>query len=163
MGDCQREPGTIPAQTVDKPTTKADSDLETVEEPVTWKPFDNKLENALSQVREWLSSVYSPAQVDRAIKVTPQERAIRFKIWTAVNEYTVVVHIKDEQPLEEAYMGAVASSRTPRVGETWTRGNDLPDGHFGEDLWQKILTAIVRYEAQEVKSDSWKKERPSPE
>jgi len=172
MGDCKREPGsgqdlrnphrnnadaTIPEQIADKLTEPGGNKLETAEKPVAWEPFDSKLENALSQVREWLSSVYSPAQVDRAIQVIPQERRLRFKIWTAVNEYAVIVHIKDERPLEEAYMGAVASRRTPRVGETWTRGNDLPDGRFGEELWRKILAAIVRYEAQEVKSDSWKK------
>ena len=49
-----------------------------------------------------------------------------------------------------SYLGCGASARKPRAGETWTRGNDLPDGKFCEETWRKIVLAIVRYELVEL-------------
>ena len=48
------------------------------------------------------------------------------------------------------YLGCTASSRKPRPGEDWTRGNDLPDGPFSKDTFYAILGAIVCYELKEV-------------
>lgn len=113
---------------------------------------------ALSQIREWLSELYSAAQVDRAVVVQRHKRTIRFKLWTATNEYSVVADLNGPQ----GYLGAFAKSRMSRAGETWHRGNDLPDGNFCEETWRKILEGIVRYEAQEIKSDKWKEEYGEP-
>lgn len=121
------------------------------------------LEQAYETIREWLGAVYRPSQIDRAVHVRPDDGecgAIHVKIWTDTNEYRVRISLKPMGRLEDAYMGASASSRKPRAGEDWTRGNDLPDGGFSEALWQEIMVAIVRYEAQEVKSESWKEDRP---
>lgn len=124
-----------------------------------WNPM---LEQAYEKVREWLRVVYRPSQIDRAVHVRPDDGecgSIYVKIWTDTNEYRVCISLKPTGRLEDAYMGASASTRKPRAGETWTRGNDLPDGRFSDGLWRDILAAIVRYEAQEVKSEKWKEER----
>jgi len=124
-----------------------------------WNPT---LEKAVEQVRAWLGHIYSPSQIGRAVHVRPEDGelgAIHVKIWTDTNEYRIRVAMKPGG-LADAYMGASASTRRPRAGETWARGNDLPDGRFSEELWHRILAAIVRYEAQEIKSESWKKEPP---
>lgn len=120
-----------------------------------WNPM---LEQAYEKVREWLGAVYRPSQIDRAIHVCPdagEYGAIHIKIWTDTNEYRIRIVLMPKE-LENAYMGASAAARKPRVGEDWTRGNDLPDGKFSEKLWLDIMVAIVKYEAQEIKSDRWK-------
>jgi len=44
------------------------------------------------------------------------------------------------------YLGCVASARTVRPGEDWTRGNDLPDGPFAKETFDDIMQAVVAYE-----------------
>lgn len=46
------------------------------------------------------------------------------------------------------YMGGVVSSRLARAGETWLRGNDLPDGEFSRETFEKIMRAVVGYEME---------------
>jgi len=122
------------------------------------------LEQACKKIREWLGEIYRPSQIERAINVRPVDGhgSIHFKIWTSTNEYRIRVALSPTGGLEDAYMGAGASTRKPRAGETWVRGNDLPDGKMSDQLWRKILAAIVRYEAQEIKSESWKEEDAKP-
>lgn len=51
---------------------------------------------------------------------------------------------------DDGYLGCQASTRKPRAGEDWTRGNDLPDGPFTRDTWEKIKNAIIGYELIEL-------------
>ena len=121
-----------------------------------WNPM---LEQAYKKIKEWLGAVYGPSQIEKAVHVRPDDGgrgSIHVKIWTDTNEYRIRVSLRPSGELGDAYMGASASARKPRVGEDWTRGNDLPDGKFSEELWREIMVAIVKYEAQEIKSDSWK-------
>jgi len=133
-------------------------------------------ETAIARIRKWLEPIYGFGHVDRAIcckdelkKHTGEstdipisnkdefkryKQYIYIKIFTAKNEYTIVVHLEDV--LSDSYMGAHASSRISRTGETWTRGNDLPDGKFSDELWLEILQDIVGYESCEIKSEKWK-------
>lgn len=55
------------------------------------------------------------------------------------------------------YLGCIASSRKPRAGEDWHRGNDLADGKFSEETWRRILGDIVSYELVKIA----KKDTPS--
>ena len=48
------------------------------------------------------------------------------------------------------YFRCQVSSRKPRAGEDWTRGNDLPDGKFNEDTWIRIKNAIISYELVKI-------------
>ena len=48
------------------------------------------------------------------------------------------------------YLGCTVSSRKPRPGEDWTRGNDLPDGKFSEKTFISLLGSILFYEAKQV-------------
>lgn len=119
-------------------------------------------EKAIMQMRLWLSCIYSPSKVDRALKVeyisvpdsNVQKLYMRAKVWTVNNVYSITSSIHTLYP--PGYLGLDAQSRKPRTGETWTRGNDLADGDFGEETWHKILCDIVHYEAEEVKSEKWK-------
>ena len=45
-----------------------------------------------------------------------------------------------------SYLGCNVIARKSRAGEDWQRGNDLPDGPFNKETWNKIVYAIVNYE-----------------
>jgi len=122
---------------------------------VTSYEIDEVLEHLLYQLKEWASTIYQNAtKIDRAIKVDKEKRWIHLVIFTHTNKYSIGVHAKDT--IKNSYLGCTARTRKPRVGETWTRGNDLPDGKFNIETWNDILRGIVRYEAQEIKSEKWK-------
>lgn len=46
----------------------------------------------------------------------------------------------------DTYLGCVATSRIVRPGEDWTRGNDMPDGEFSRETFDRIIQGIVGYE-----------------
>lgn len=62
----------------------------------------------------------------------------RLTFCTATQMYSINFH--------DNYLGCGASCRTARPGETWLRGNDLPDGKFSRETWDKILLGILGYE-----------------
>jgi len=77
------------------------------------------------------------------------ECKLRFRIYTFTNSYSIVAVIHQE-PGRNNYLGCIASSRKPRAGENWTRGNDLPDGPLNVETWNKIKNAIVNYELVQI-------------
>lgn len=46
----------------------------------------------------------------------------------------------------DTYLGATVTSRIARPGEGWLRGNDLPDGAFSRETFDKIIRAVAAYE-----------------
>jgi len=48
------------------------------------------------------------------------------------------------------YLGCTASTRKPRPGEQWTRGNHLADGKFSKVTWDRIIRDIVGYELKTI-------------
>ena len=67
---------------------------------------------------------------------------LRVRIYTVTHRYFISAG--------PDYLGCIASTRAPRPGEDWTRGNDLADGKFNHETWVSILTDIVAYELQPV-------------
>ena len=123
---------------------------------------DATLALATATLKAWLAEIYPPAQIDASVAVDVHKRVVVAKIWTATNVYTITSHIKEsgtpEKALAASYLGASACSRLERPGETWHRGNDLPDGRFSAETWREILAGIVRYETQEIKSTRWRED-----
>ena len=70
----------------------------------------------------------------------------RIKIYTFTNYYTISAI---EKP-DGGYLGCVASSRKSRAGESWLRGNDLPDGELTRETWDAILGGIICYELEDI-------------
>ena len=70
--------------------------------------------------------------------------------WITVNFYTdehiYSIHVHWADTMENSYLGSTVSSRKPRPGEVWRRGNDLPDGKYNEETWNNILRGIISYE-----------------
>ena len=114
-------------------------------------------EVVISTVKKWLSEIYSPTELEKAFVIqekysSEKEFHLLIKIFTSVNEYSIGVSIDDNH----SYLGCSATSRKPRTGEDWNRGNDLADGRFCEETWRNILKDIVKYETEQIKSESWK-------
>jgi len=135
--------------------------VHTVPSPINDDP-NEIYEECISQMKKWLSLVYPKSKVDRALKVEYVETNgsnvrklfLKSKIWTLNNQYSIAatIHIGNLP----GYLGCVAIARKERPGETWSRGSDLADGDFNENTWNKIILSIVKYEAEEVKSEKWK-------
>lgn len=70
---------------------------------------------------------------------SPDEYRITIAIYTDRHRYSISASTKN-------YLGCIAQTRKPRAGEDHTRGNDLPDGKFNRDTWDRIIRAIVSYE-----------------
>ena len=98
----------------------------------------------------WKSYVSFENATDITFQDKPDYQAVRMVIYTAQNEYPVVVHIEPGKPIEQWYMGAFGGTRLQRPTEDWTRGNDLPDGSFTFELWQEILNSITQYELLDI-------------
>jgi len=76
-----------------------------------------------------------------------EESRIRILFFTRANRYSIVASFVGRG---EPYLGAQVSSRKPRAGEDWTRGNDLADGLFSEGTWNRILGDIVGSELVDI-------------
>ena len=50
----------------------------------------------------------------------------------------------------ETYLGCGVTSRRARPGEDQHRGNDLPDGPFTRDTYNRIMSGIVGYELKKI-------------
>lgn len=67
----------------------------------------------------------------------------KFCIYTELYIYNISA---EDRKADEGYLGCIVTTRKPRAGEDWNRGNDLPDGKFNYETWTKIKDAIIRYE-----------------
>ncbi len=82
----------------------------------------------------------------------PELEETTIKIYTETNCYRISAFVEkyESGEIKKTYLGCIANSRKPRAGEEGTRGNDLPDGPFTRETWQKILAHIVGYELVKV-------------
>jgi hypothetical protein len=103
-----------------------------------------------SQLVGWLTEIVPYGQIEKYTRKTREgfesnsfntdHRAnhVSYIICTAEHRYSISAH--------PTYLGCIASATRERPGEDWTRGNDLPDGPFCRETWEKIKNAIIRYE-----------------
>ncbi len=80
-------------------------------------------------------------------KRKPGQLGVELVFYTAVNRYTVTVFERANGAFQ---MKCMAHSRMARAGETWLRGNKLPDGPFSREAWNAIMAAVVRYELVKI-------------
>ena len=94
------------------------------------------------------------------------EFRFQFNIYTEIHLYRISAIDRSE---DEGYLGCTSSVRKSRAGEDWTRGNDLADGKFTRETWDRIKNDIIAYEliklAPKVKpaAEGEKKPRESKE
>jgi len=110
----------------------------------------NTVKNWKSQFLGWLKEICPGDDLERYCQILddsnpPGDMSVRF--FSKNYYYTINVHTKSG---EASYLGAFVGCRKPRAGETWHRGNDLPDGKFSKETWDKIKHAMIRYELVKV-------------
>lgn len=82
----------------------------------------------------------------------------QFCFYTDEHKYSITAI---DRKGNKGYLGCTASTRKSRAGEDWTRGNDLPDGPFNKNTWNKIILGILRYEI--IKLSAYKRPEGIPE
>lgn len=95
------------------------------------------------QLEEWFRELlYRTNNVEDHFQFVDREMSINIYFYTKDNRYSITA--------KKEYLGCQVSSRKPRAGEDWTRGNDLPDGKFNRDTWNNIKNAIISYELVKI-------------
>lgn len=102
-------------------------------------------------LRRWFLKDCGPKYKDDDC-ITIEGETGKLKLYTDTNEYSITARPSvDQGPDQESgYLGCVVSSRKPRAGETWTRGNDLPDGVYSDETATSILKGILNYELVKI-------------
>jgi hypothetical protein len=65
------------------------------------------------------------------------------RLYTEEHQYGITAI---DRPDDDGYLSCSVTARKARAGEDWTRGNDLPDGPFNRETWERILNAMINYE-----------------
>ena len=115
--------------------------------------FENAIEGKSKHqlLNIWIAEFVFPGKINDFIQDVSGsgdgEGEIRWKFcfYTHEHKYTIVAHDREN---DEGYLGCTASTRRPRAGEDWNRGNDLPDGPFNKKTWNRIILGILRYELE---------------
>lgn len=131
-----------------------------------------------SEVVSWLTEICRYGKVKDHVTCdhNPDTEAVGFNLYTKEYRYRITCRpfsvMKEEYRNGKkiaaqnsgTYLGATVSTRKPRAGEDWNRGNDLPDGEYSRETWDKIKNAIIAYELVKVhvpkermydKQDNW--------
>ena len=91
------------------------------------------------QLQEWLEEfIRYGVEPLRRLRFSVVDHGGKAIFCTAMNTYAIV--------FSHTYLGCVASSRTERAGENWTRGSDLADGAFSRETFDHIMRDVVAYE-----------------
>lgn len=72
---------------------------------------------------------------------------INIKLFTEDYTYIISANWRENSP---QYLGCVIDSRKARAGEDWMRGNDMWDGHFCRETWNKIKDDIINNEMKGI-------------
>lgn len=107
-----------------------------------------KPDTKMSALDKWLQDLTFPCKIGEFIQEKSghgngSEVMRRFCFYTEEHEYSITAI---DRKKDGGYLGCTARTRKMRAGESWLRGNDLPDGSFNKNTWNIILRAIVRYE-----------------
>ena len=106
----------------------------------------------MEQFEKWLSEIcrYGDAMdfVNwEGAEGSPGGWGCRVKIYTRNHIYSIKAKVDADG---HNYLGCGVSTRKRRAGEDWGRGNDLADGPFDRETWDKIKNNIISYELVKV-------------
>ena len=90
------------------------------------------------QLREWLEEFHVWGEGGVRFRFSEKDGRGKVVFCTTRNIYYL--------SFTDTYLGATVTSRTARPGEDWLRGNDLPDGEFSRETFDKIICAVFAYE-----------------
>lgn len=125
--------------------------------------ISEKQPTLMDQFDQWLAELVFPGDVKDFVEENKgygndEEVTREITLYTDEHEYHIVAKEKKD---DEGYLGCGVLARKSRAGEDWQRGNDLPDGPFNKETWNRIIYAIVNYEL--VKLTPFRKPDSIPE
>lgn len=101
----------------------------------------------------WLKEIVRYGNVDsQAIilsNLNGDDNNFRVTIYTNDHCYAFYGYAPSENK-PDGYLGAGVTTRKPRVGEDWNRGNDLPDGKYCKKTFDAIVKRIVAFELKNL-------------
>lgn len=105
-------------------------------------PF-NVIKAKCPEFYDWLKEISRFSKVENFV-LPDYKNGIRIYFYTHNFKYSISARPPQTKNKEdEGYMGCIVLTRKPRAGEDWSRGNDLPDGKYCYETWQKIKNAII--------------------
>ena len=134
---------------VDKAVDRKSHAVEMLEKEYQAKviTFQNAEEKGYGEFIKWLKGITRYGNIERTMLVFDYEDRISVKFFTSEHRYSISARLPEN---DRGYLGCTSSCRTPKVGETWTRGSDLADGKYSEKTFVEIMADIVSYEMKNL-------------
>ena len=120
------------------------------------------LQQDFAELAQWSQPLCRYNKLEDFVILDYKNQTLKIKFYTKDNTYHVSailpgIRVKESfrtkdgmYKKDEGYLGCIVNSRKPRAGEDWSRGNDLSDGSYIEETWNKIKNAIIAYELVKV-------------
>lgn len=123
----------------------------TIEEKTHSNILSHKeLEEIAPELVSWLQEILNCRYIDRKM-IIKLKRNSKLTIHFYTNDHCYTLNItKPDNSKPGGYLGCTVSTRKPRTGENWNRGNDLPDGEYSKGTFNSIVKGIVRYEMKDL-------------
>ena len=95
---------------------------------------------------EWLKEISRYSKVEDFI-LPDYKDGIIVSFYT--HDYFYCVNVKLPKK-DNGYLGCTVQTRKPKAGENWNRGNDLADGKYCRETWERIKNDIIAYELVKI-------------
>ena len=124
-----------------------------------------ELEDIKNQLVKWVGELrYAGYKEEDCIYVDEEKGRVYMRLYTDGHSYGISARPpRTGKEKDNGYLGCIATSRKPRAGEDWNRGNDLADGPFGHETWLKILGDIVGFELVKIQRPLFYRHKPELE
>lgn len=102
----------------------------------------------IESLKESINLLIYPGEFEEFVHVLKEyqskgEQIVEYVLFTNEFKYKIFAIERDKG---SSYLSCQVSSRKPRPGEDWTRGNDLRDGELNLETWNKIIRDMINYE-----------------
>lgn len=113
------------------------------------------LENDYKDLHAWLSEISRYTDIENMVEFLGESNEPDMGRWIQLRFYTHdycygLTAIRPNNPSQAGYLGLIVQTRKPRAGESWNRGNDLSDGPYHRDTWNRCKNDIISYELVRV-------------
>ncbi|MHA1816185.1 MAG: hypothetical protein ACTSX1_09285 [Candidatus Heimdallarchaeaceae archaeon] len=109
---------------------------------------DQVKEYTIEDLKESVKLLIFPGEFDEFVHTikeftTKGEQIVEYVLYTSEYKYKLFAIQRDKGT---SYLSCQVSSRKPRAGEDWDRGNDLRDGPLEMETWNQITRDMINYE-----------------
>lgn len=118
------------------------------------------LQESFSDLGEWFKPLCRYNKIEDFIIADYKENRLRLTIFTKDHSYHISAVLPDRNEFakkhgdkkgyDDGYIGCISQTRKPRAGEHWNRGNDLADGDYSKETFDKIVCDILAYELVKI-------------